>query len=309
MNMKYLLTFTAAIVCFNAVIMDGECLKHKVQHLKQQYKTEKDKNELPILQDKLANQNSNIQNTSYKPVSSYKNTQVQQVVNDQYNKNTHYIIDETSQNVNVPEVISNKNSKNGAVPPPPPPPPAPPTIPTIPTVKTSNSGVEGMSLEEELAQKMSNLKKTEQNQTLSPDQQMQQEMLAIRAKFNKNKEKKDNIENNNVLKDDKKTATPLYNQQQYKPVKKVIPEKPQITTEEQLATLDNTYNSMMKSMQQLDEIMKFAKSKPTISNTKSMKYQLEQKEQINKLNTVYNSITKSIRNIKETITNIIKSRE
>lgn len=274
---RHLFIFTALIVCFSVVTSNGECLRkkseYKVQQTKQQHKTVEDNNKLPTLQDKLTNQSSSMQNSDTKPV--------------------------TINELNI------KDLNNGAIPPPPPP---PPSVPDIPTVKKSNSGEEGLSLEEELEQKKNGLKKTEQNQILSPDKKMQQEMLAMLAKFNKNKEKNDNINNNNVLKDNKKDITPVYNQQQYKPVKKVILEKPKLTRQEQLVILDNTYNNMMELMKQLEKIMEFSKNESIVSDTNSMKYKLEQKEQLNKLNNIYNNVTKSMRTIKETITNFINNK-
>ena len=135
---------------------------------------------------------------------------------------------------------------------------------------------------------------------------MQQEMLAIRAKFNRNKEKEGSIENSNILKDNKKdnkkNIIPVY-----KPVKQGIKEKPKLTRQEKLIILDNTYNNIMKTMQQLEKIAKFSKSEHIISGANAAKYKFEQKAQLDELNNIYNNITKSIRSIKETITDLIKN--
>lgn len=298
--MKHLLIFTAAIVCFNAVIMDGECRKIKKTQLKQQYKTEKDNNKLPILQDKLTNEDSN----NFESVTINKSNETQLKTFDEQYKGTESNVQDIKssfQNVNTPTVISS-NKYGAAVPPPPVPPPPPPTVPTVQTVKTDSSDKQVMSLEEELAQKMSGLKKVEQNQVLSGDKKMQQEMLAIRAKLNKNKGKESNIENSNVLKDNKKYIIPVY-----KPIKQGIQAKPKLTRQEQLVVLDNNYNNIMKTMQQLEKIINFSKNEHIVSETNAIKYKLEQKTQLSELNNVYNSITKSMRSIKETITDLIKN--
>ena len=288
--------------------MDGECLKNTVQHSKQQRKIAQDNNKLPTLQNKVTNQNNNVQSSDFEHITNELNETQSQAFDEQYNGVKYNVQDIKSsfQNVNTPKMISN-NKYRGEVPPPPAPPP-PPVVPTVQTktVDTDGSKKQGMSLEEELAQKMSGLKKVEQNQVLSGDKKMQQEMLAIRAKFNRNKEKEGSIENSNILKDNKKdnkkNIIPVY-----KPVKQGIKEKPKLTRQEKLIILDNTYNNIMKTMQQLEKIAKFSKSEHIISGANAAKYKFEQKAQLDELNNIYNNITKSIRSIKETITDLIKN--
>ena len=130
----------------------------------------KHKNYIPESTKSLNNYNSYKNEPVYKPSTVDVGTQTEDMYGSEYmidnEKSLHFTTSDSnanldSQNTSTQTVIS--SNQYGAVPPPPPPPPAPPTIPTIPTVKTSNSEVEGMSLEEEFAQKKNGLKKVEKN--------------------------------------------------------------------------------------------------------------------------------------------------
>lgn len=171
---KCLLVLVSTMVCFNALINDGECLRNKRNLQNQIVSTEKQKlsrqnisnkkekqqqqvvNNLPTLADDLNSKyvESDIQDNYNNVMDKQTETPVQQF-NNKYNKvdaSTQYE-DPTYQE--TIETMGGSGNQQGAVPPPL---LAPSVVPNIKAEKSSDGKVKEMSLEEELANARSRLK-------------------------------------------------------------------------------------------------------------------------------------------------------